>query len=136
MKTRFQKYQQQIKFCAMLMAGILSANYANSQGFLKAQGKLIVNSKGEKVILRGVGLGGDMLQEGYMFRLGNMGQQHKIRAAIQDLVGPEKTAEFYNTWLANNTRKIDVDSMARWGFNSVRLPMHFNLYTCRWPMNL
>jgi hypothetical protein len=129
MKTHFHKYQQQIKLCAMLMAGVLFTNHASSQGFLKAQGKLIVNSKGEKVILRGVGLGGDMLQEGYMFKLGNMGQQHKIRAAIQDLVGPEKTAEFYNTWLANNTRKIDIDSMARWGFNSVRLPMHFNLYT-------
>lgn len=102
---------------------------ANAQGFLKAQGKLIVNEKGEKIILRGMGLGGDMLQEGYMFRVSNLGQQHKIRAAIQDLIGPEKTAQFYEQWLANNTRKIDVDSMSRWGFNSIRLPMHFNLFT-------
>jgi hypothetical protein len=25
--------------------------------------------------------------------------------------------------------KADVDSMAKWGFNSIRLPMHYNLYT-------
>ena len=44
------------------------------QGFLKAQGRLIVNEKGEKVILRGIGLGGWMLQEGYMLKLGKVGQ--------------------------------------------------------------
>jgi hypothetical protein len=104
-------------------------HYASGQGFLKVKGKQIVNEKGEKVILRGMGLGGNMLQEGYMFKVAMLNQQYKIRAGIQDLVGPEKTAEFYNTWLANNTRKIDVDSMARWGFNSIRLPMHFDLYT-------
>ncbi|QKJ31938.1 cellulase family glycosylhydrolase [Mucilaginibacter mali] len=112
-----------------LVISLAVSRYAGAQGFLKAQGKLIVNDKGQKVILRGMGLGGDMLQEGYMFKVAMLNQQYKIRAGIEDLVGPEKTAEFYNTWLANNTRKIDVDSMARWGFNSIRLPMHFNLYT-------
>jgi hypothetical protein len=100
-----------------------------SQGFLKADGRIIVNDKGEKVILRGMGMGGWMLQEGYMFRLGNIGRQYKIKAAISDLVGPEKTKLFYDRWLSQHTRKIDIDSMAAWGFNSVRLPMHYNLFT-------
>ena len=101
----------------------------DSQGYLKASGKIIVNGKGEKFILRGMGLGGWMLQEGYMFRLGNIGRQYKIKAAIGELIGPEKTKEFYDSWLLNHTRKIDIDSMAAWGFNSVRLPMHYNLFT-------
>lgn len=120
--------QHKLKYM-LWAAGLFTMQQAHSQGFLKADGKLIVNEKGEKVMLRGMGLGGDMLQEGYMFRLGNMGQQHKIKAGIEELIGPEKTKQFYDTWLANNTRKIDVDSMARWGFNSIRLPMHFNLFT-------
>jgi endoglucanase len=99
------------------------------QGFLKAQGPLIVNGKGEKIILRGMGLGGWMLQEGYMLKVGNIGTQHRIRAKIEELAGPEKTKEFYDGWLAGHTRKIDIDSMASWGFNSVRLPMHYHLYT-------
>src|SRR6218665_420326 len=102
---------------------------ANGQGFLKAKGKLIVNEKGEKVILRGMGLGGWMLQEGYMFRLSNIGQQYKIKAKIQEVVGEEKTKQFYEAWLTNHTTKADIDSMAAWGFNSMRLPMHYNLYT-------
>ena len=101
----------------------------NGQGFLKTQGHIIVNEKNEKVILRGMGLGGWMLQEGYMFRVGNIGQQYKIRAKIQELVGAEKTQAFYDEWLRSHTNKRDIDSMAAWGFNAVRLPMHFNLYT-------
>ena len=70
-----------------------------------------------------------MLQEGYMLRINDQGQQNKIKARIQDLIGATKTQEFYDAWLANHTRKIDIDSMKAWGFNSVRLPMHYNLYT-------
>jgi aryl-phospho-beta-D-glucosidase BglC (GH1 family) len=100
-----------------------------SQGFLKVRGTQIVNQKGENVLLRGIGLGGWMLQEGYMLRVNGEGQQHKIRAGIERLIGPERTQEFYDVWLDNHTTKADIDSMKAWGFNSVRLPMHFNLYT-------
>ncbi len=99
------------------------------KNFLKAQGHHIVNGQGDTVILRGMGLGGWMLQEGYMFRLGFIGQQYRIRKHIEDVIGDEETERFYAEWLANHTRKIDIDSMAAWGFNSIRLPMHYNLYT-------
>lgn len=108
---------------------LLLAVTAHGQGFLKTQGKDIVNEKGEKVILRGMGLGGWMLQEGYMFKLGNIGTQHRIRARIEEVVGKEKTSQFYADWLANHTTKADIDSLAAWGFNSIRLPMHYNLFT-------
>lgn len=101
-----------------------------AQGFLKAKGKEIVNEKGENILLRGIGLGGWMLQEGYMLGLTNKWQQqHEIRKHIEELIGKERMQEFYELWLANHTRKIDIDSLKAWGFNSVRLPMHYNLYT-------
>jgi endoglucanase len=108
---------------------LLSSSVASAQGYLRADGQFIVNEQGEKVLLRGMGLGGWMLQEGYMLKLGNLGQQHAMRAKIEELIGAEATQEFYNAWLANHTTKADIDAMAKWGFNSVRLPMHFNLYT-------
>ena len=36
---------------------------------------------------------------------------------------------FYEAWLNNHVTKADIDSLASWGFNSIRLPMHYNLYT-------
>jgi endoglucanase len=114
---------------ALLTSLVLVSHPANAEGFLRAKGTQIVDARGEVVLLRGMGLGGWMLQEGYMLELPQLGQQYKIRQALVDLVGEEKTAEFYQAWLANHTTKADIDAMAALGYNSVRLPMHFNLYT-------
>jgi endoglucanase len=118
-----------IQWFAICLFFFLFSSNSEAQSFLKAQGRLIVNENGEKVILRGMGLGGWMLQESYMLKLGPVGPQHRIRQRIEELIGKEKTAAFYDGWLASYTRKIDIDSMASWGFNSVRLPMHYRLYT-------
>jgi endoglucanase len=100
-----------------------------SQGFLRAQGTQIINGNGQNVLLRGIGLGGWMLQEGYMMKVNKDGQQYRLKQRIEEIIGPKKTAEFYGLWLQNHTSKADVDSLKAWGFNSIRLPMHYNLYT-------
>lgn len=101
-----------------------------SQGFLHADGKRIVNANRQEIILRGMGLGGWMLQEPYMLQVnGIASNQQKLRARIDTLIGKENTDRFYDAWLSNHCTKRDIDSMAAWGFNSVRLPMHFNLFT-------
>src|SRR5580658_3235165 len=90
-------------FFSLLLFCVCYPGYG--QGFLKAQGRLIVNEKGEKVILRGIGLGGWMLQEGYMLKLGKVGPQYRIREKITEMVGPEKAAEIYDRWLGKDIRK-------------------------------
>jgi hypothetical protein len=103
---------------------------ANAQHFLKADGKIISNENGDTVLLRGMGLGGWMVQEGYMLQTASFANpQHKIRAAIEDLIGAADTDLFYEAWLTNHVREADIDSLQAWGFNSIRLPMHYNLYT-------
>lgn len=102
---------------------------SNAQGFIKTNGKQIINEKGEEVILRGIGLGGWMLQEGYMLQVQKEGTQHAIKSRIADLIGTDGCNKFYDAWLTNNTTRQDIDSLAKWGYNSVRLPMHYNLYT-------
>jgi endoglucanase len=101
-----------------------------AQMMLRAEGKKIVRADGKEVLLRGIGLGGWMLQEPYMLQLGGIASnQGVIRSKITELIGEEKTEKFYNAWLANFCRKSDIDSLASWGFNSIRLPMHYNLFT-------
>ncbi|WEK34575.1 MAG: cellulase family glycosylhydrolase [Candidatus Pseudobacter hemicellulosilyticus] len=111
----------------VLLTGM--ATFANAQSFLRTSGQQIIDQQGRNVLLRGVGLGGWMLQEGYMLRIYNQGQQYKIRERIRNLIGEPATAAFYESWLANHTTRADIDSLKAWGFNSVRLPMHYNLYT-------
>ena len=101
-----------------------------AQSYLSTHGQAIVNESGDTIILRGMGLGGWMLQEGYMLKTaGFANAQHKIRAEIEALIGEADTEVFYDAWLANHCRKADIDSLKAWGFNSVRLPMHYNLFT-------
>ncbi|MES2646529.1 MAG: cellulase family glycosylhydrolase [Bacteroidota bacterium] len=117
------------KSFSIILVFLMLGLRANSQGFLKTSGKQIVNEKGENIILRGYGLGGWMLQEGYMLGIKNTGQQHEIRKRIEKILSKEQADEFYEVWLENHTTKADIDSLKAWGFNSVRLPMHYNLYT-------
>src|SRR5438045_6642276 len=112
----------------LLLVACIFFSDSYSQGFLKASGKEIVNEKNENVLLRGIGLGGWMLQEGYMLSLQGTNPQYSIRKRIEQLLTPEQTQEFYDTWLSNFITKADIDSMHAWGFNSVRLPMHYNLF--------
>ncbi len=115
----------------LFIISFLCIQHKNSYGqsFLKASGKQIVNEKNENIILKGIGLGGWMLQEGYMLKLQGTNPQYSIRKRIDSLLSPEQTREFYDAWLSNFVTKADIDSLHKWGFNSVRLPMHYNLFT-------
>lgn len=101
----------------------------HAKDFLRAKDKQIVNEQGQPVILRGMGLGGWMLQEGYMLEVPQLGTQQVILARIAELIGEDKAQAWHQAWLDNHTTKADIDAMARWGFNSIRLPMHYGLYT-------
>ena len=108
----------------------LSGCKPDNQSFLKVKGKEIVNGKGETVLLRGIGLGGWMLQEPYMLQLSKVaGTQTEIKSKITALIGEKNCEEFYRSYLKNMITKRDIDSLKAWGFNSIRLPMHYNLFT-------
>jgi len=117
---RIGKY---ILFFFLLVHQSLSAG-----GFLKVQGKTITDSTDQEIILRGLGVGGWLLQEGYMFETSSFANtQHELRKKIEDLIGTDSTNIFYQAWRNNFVTKKDIDSLAAWGFNSLRLPMHYNL---------
>lgn len=114
----------------LLLIFLTATTTSFSQGFLHQEQQKIVNGNGDNIILRGLGLGGWMVQEGYMLKTdGFAGPQTKIREKIVNLISEEKTKKFYEKYLENGITKQDIDSLAKWGFNSVRLPMHYNLYT-------
>ena len=99
-------------------------------GFLRVSGKQIVDGQGENVLLRGVGLGNWMLQEPYMMDAsGIVDNQQRLKLKITELVGTSNMTTFYDAWLTNYMREADVQEFAARGFNSIRLPMHYNLLT-------
>jgi hypothetical protein len=118
------------KFALIFAAILLTTRLALCQGFLKVEGKQIVNGTGNPVLLRGIGLGGWMLQEPYMLQLEKVaGTQTEIKSKITALIGEKNCEEFYSSYRNNMITERDIDSLKIWGFNSIRLPMHYNLFT-------
>lgn len=108
---------------------IISVSANNVNGFLRAEGKQIINDEGN-FIIRGIGPGGWMLQEGYMFGIANMaGPQYKIRAMLENLTDKETTDLFYEQWLTNFFKEEDAELISSWDFNTIRVPLHYNLFT-------
>lgn len=114
----------------LLLIGLLLTTTLSWSQWLKADGKKIVNANGEEVLLRGMGPGGWQIIEGYMMQTsGFAGSQHEIKEKLIELMGDANTETFFNKWRENHFTKRDVDSLAAWGFNSIRIPMHYNLFT-------
>lgn len=113
----------------VLFSALLLSQFGTSQ-LLKTSGQKIINDKGENIQLRGLGPGGWMLQEGYMLKTADFaGPQYKIKEKIAELIGEDGMNEFYKAYLKNGITRQDIDFLAKAGFNSIRLPMHYNLYT-------
>ena len=91
-------------FRCLLILGVFAGatGYAAApMTFLHTEGQDIVNEKGEKIMLRGVGLGNWMLPEGYMWRFGEQGDRpRKIEKIVSDLIGPENAAKFWKEYRA------------------------------------
>ncbi len=88
----------------------------SAQEFLSTNGKAIVNESGDTILLRGMGLGGWMLQEGYMMHTSSFANaQYQLMGKIEELIGATDTDLFYESWRANHVTKVDIDSLKPWG---------------------
>lgn len=98
---------------------------SKGKGFLKANGSKLVNCDGQEILLRGVGLGGWLLPEGYMWRLPEKADRpRRIEQMIVDLVGEAKSRAFWQNYFDNYISEADIRKIAAEGFNSIRVPIN------------
>ena len=114
-------------FIFFMTSVILSTNAQ----FLHRDGKYIVDGENNKVLIRSIGTGNWMIQEGYMMQSTDAGihTHTQFRNKLIETMGKEKTDEFYGIWLASHFTKTDLDSMKSWGFNAVRPALHYKWFT-------
>ena len=97
---------------------------------IKRYNSVIIDENNNEVILKGIGLGGWMLQEPYMFNyIGAADAQYDFKEKLVEFIGQENTDAFFQAWLENFVTQEDINLLASWGFNSIRLPMHYELFT-------
>jgi len=114
----------------ILLLFLITSQYAFSQSFLHTSSDKIVDGNGTEIILEGIGLGGWLLMEGYMLHTsGFANAQWDIKEHIEDLIGTTNAETFYQYYHDNYVQREDIDKIAEWGFNSIRLPFHYNILT-------
>ena len=101
--------------------------------FLHTQGTKIIDKNGNEVLLRGIGLGQYMLIEPYMWGINNpknnkSDTQQAILQSLAQLTGWENVNAFMDEYRKNFMTEADVKMLKEAGFNSLRLPMHYNLF--------
>ena len=102
------------------------------QGFLRTDGSEIVDGNGDPILLRGFGLGGWLVPEGYMLHnkawIDGFESPTQIENHIVDLIGADKAAEFWEEYRHNYVAQVDIDQIANWGFNHIRVPFHYKQF--------
>lgn len=122
-------------FQSLVLAAVLSgvmlctSSAASSPPFLHTQGQDIVNENGEKVLLRGVGLGNWLLPEGYMWKFGDDADRpRRIEKLVGDLIGPEEAKTFWAKYRENYITEADIERISQLGYNSVRPALNSRLF--------
>ena len=118
------------RLLALLLGFLLSVSPLGSQAqeLLRASKTEIVDAQGTPVFLKGVGLGGWLLQESYMLGTDTLNSQGRIKRALLRTMPEADVEKFYQQYRAGFITKADIDFIANQGFNCVRLPMHYDLF--------
>ena len=106
---------------------------SSGNDFLHAHGRWIVDEEGNRVLLRGIGLGNYQLLEPYMWSINSPKErksdtQQAILNSLAALVGEANVNTFMDEYRKSYMAETDVKMLKERGFNSIRLPMHYNLF--------
>ncbi|MFT4604355.1 MAG: endoglucanase [Rhodothermales bacterium] len=108
----------------ILSAGFLSST-ATAQ-FYRTEGTQILDPNGEATVIRGMGLGGWLMPEGYMLDMG--GSWTEMQAKVSDVVDPFTAAEVWRRYRENYVNEKDIQKLAEWGFDHIRIPFHYEFF--------
>ncbi len=102
-----------------------------SEGYFRVDGTEILNGDGQPVVMKGIGLGGWLLPEGYMLHISTPGTTDGptgIRNQMTDLIGEQNTDRFFDIFTEKYVQEKDVEAIKDWGFDHIRLPFHYRLF--------
>ena len=102
------------------------------KGFVRADGRWMVNGDGEKLVLRGYGIGNWTNPEGFMVggtrgfntpynRPQLLDRARSMDWLIRELCGSEYAKNFWPQWYRKYLGERDIQAMAELGYNSARL---------------
>jgi aryl-phospho-beta-D-glucosidase BglC (GH1 family) len=98
--------------------------------YFTTSGTEILNRQGNPVVIKGFGLGGWLLPEGYMFNITHPAGEgaSEIYAQVEELIGASETEQWINDFRDNYVTEEDIKLMKSWGADHIRVPFHYNIF--------
>lgn len=115
----------------LVAVGLLSCtvNRNSAEKFIRVEGQDLVTPDGEKFFIKGTNLGCWLNPEGYMFGFGRASSARLINEMFCEMVGPERTAEFWKRFKDNYITKTDIAFISSCGANTIRIPFNYRILT-------
>lgn len=122
------KILKSVLFFFALFLSLPAGLYSQQDGFVRADGKYLVEPGGNKILLRGINIGNWLNPEGYMFHFKDASSAMRINRVFTELMGPAETRKFWKTFRDNYITREDIFYIKEIGLNSIRLPFNFRLF--------
>lgn len=114
---------------ALLLPAVIFEASARKD-FLRVEGTRIVDSRGQEFSIRGTNLGCWLNPEGYMFHFpAQANSASRIDDGLRELCGPEYTKGFWSRFVEAFITEEDIAYLASTGVNTLRLPLHWKMFT-------
>jgi len=124
-------YLKLLKTAACCIAFVFTIAQSASAQFVHTQGTKLVDGNGNELKLQGINLGNWLLWEGYLMMGDFKYRTHtqflnSLSAAFGNNMTQAK--EFEHQWRLNYVNEQAIIDLKGLGFNSVRVPFHYNMF--------
>ena len=109
----------------VVLASIAPAQAENQQ--VHIEGKRFVAPDGSTLSIKGISLGNWLMPEGYMFKFEVAKSPRQIYGAFERLLGRERATAFWTEYRERYIAEEDIRFIKSVGFNTVRIPLHWDL---------
>ncbi|MDQ7826714.1 MAG: glycoside hydrolase family 5 protein [Candidatus Eremiobacteraeota bacterium] len=103
--------------------------FAAGHGFVSLKGAEIAAPGGSPLLLKGISLGNWLLPEGYMLKFEEISSPRLLNDLLCELVGPGEARRFWKDYRAAYISKKDIMLIRKLGFNMIRVPFNYRLFT-------
>lgn len=115
----------------LVVLSLLSLSSNLQAQYVRTQGTKIIDPTGAEIKLRGINLGNWLLWEGYLM----MGDyNYRTHTQFLNSLGGafggdmNRAREFEHQWRLNYVNERTISDLQSLGFNSVRVPFHYNMF--------
>jgi endoglucanase len=115
-------------FALFVLAPLVPTLALAQSPLVRIEGKRFIAPDGRVLHIKGISLGNWLMPEGYMFKFEVAKAPNQIYGAFDRLLGPQKAVAFWKQYRDTYIAQDDIRFIASVGFNTVRIPLHWNLF--------